>query len=193
MTVFLTPFFSTFFLFLPMSDEAFTTVNGVEITRPAKHGLSLEWSPAPGQRVVVRVFAFEEGTVAGTKVDVPLAVDEVTVLELLVKTCMRMGASFSQEGAGDLEGAEDPLAVPVGDLLPPADAVLRKIYESLRVVLLEARGYANALVRAVCEEDKDEAERALLRDLDMCVQCVRGLERGNGTNLEVRATQGGAA
>lgn len=183
-----------------MSDAAISSVNGVEITRPAKHGLSLEWSPAAGMRVVVRLFAFEEGMIEGTKVDVPRAVDEVQVLELLVRTCMLLGGlqeTAPAQRCPTTDGTdktavevEDPLAGGSAVVLPVAEENLRKIYASLRGVLLEAQGYAQALVggRQLSAEDAEETGRALLRDLELGVTCVRGLVSRNSTNVDVRAT-----
>jgi hypothetical protein len=95
---------------MPVPEGALANIDGTTVLRPAKHGLTLEWSPAPGKRVMLRVWTFGEQAIAGTDATAefpqPLAaVDALTHLRHAMETLREWMVRDPAAASADMEAA----------------------------------------------------------------------------------------
>jgi len=93
-----------------LPEGALACIAGVMITRPARHGLVLEWAPAPGQRVMLRLWTYEQSHIAGhaepAEMPKPLAaVDGLKHLRTGMETLREWMVTDPSAAAADMQRA----------------------------------------------------------------------------------------
>lgn len=81
-----------------MSMDATTELDGVTITRPARHGLVMDWVEADGTRVQVRLWTFAPGEVVGVVTELPATLPESRMLPLLREAERRLAPVLLGKG-----------------------------------------------------------------------------------------------